>query len=40
VALIPGAEEKTLGHGDEVTETQGALVLENLVGEFLTNLGA
>lgn len=40
VGLLPGADEETLGHGDEITETQGALVLENLIGEFLTNLGS
>jgi phospholipid/cholesterol/gamma-HCH transport system substrate-binding protein len=39
VSLIPGGDEDTLGSGDEITETQGALVLENLIGEFLTNLG-
>ena len=39
IALMPGADEETLADGDEISETQGALVLENLVGEFLTNLG-
>ncbi len=39
ISLLPGADEETLGPGDEITETQGALVLENLIGEFLTNLG-
>ena len=40
VSLIPGAEEKLLGSGDTITETQGALVLENLIGDFLTKSGA
>ncbi len=39
ISLLPGADEETLGPGDEITETQGALILENLIGEFLTNLG-
>lgn len=39
ISLMPGAEEEYLQNGDEVTDTQGALVLENLIGEFLTNLG-
>ena len=40
IGLLPGADEETLGDGDEITETQGALVLENLIGDFLTNLGS
>ena len=39
ISLMPGADEVYLQNGDEVTDTQGALVLENLIGEFLTNLG-
>ncbi len=39
ISLAPGADEEMLDEGDEITETQGALVLENLIGEFLTNLG-
>ena len=39
VSLLPGAEEETLAQGDEITDTQGALVLENLIGEFVTNIG-
>ena len=39
IGLAPGADDEMLGPGDEITETQGALVLENLIGEFLTNLG-
>ena len=39
IGLSPGADDETLQHGDEITETQGALVLENLIGEFLTNIG-
>ena len=39
VGLLPGGDDEKLAAGDEITDTQGALVLENLIGEFLTNLG-
>ena len=39
VSLLPGGDEETLQPGDEITETQGALVLEKLIGEFLSNFG-
>lgn len=39
VGLIPGADEDTLAAGDEISETQGAIVLENLIGEFVTSMG-
>jgi len=39
IGLLPGADDEMLQHGDEITETQGALVLENLIGDFLTNMG-
>lgn len=35
VALSPGAEEETLGHGDPIHQTQSAVVLEELIGQFL-----
>lgn len=34
-----GAEEDVLKDGDEVYDTQSALVLENLIGQFLMNAG-
>ena len=40
VGLSPGADEEMLGDGDEIEETQGALVLENLIGDLVTRLGA
>jgi len=40
VSLLPGADEETLADGDVIEETQGALVLENLVGDLITRLGA
>ena len=39
IGLVPGADEEMLGDGDELLETQGAIVLENLIGQFLSNLG-
>jgi phospholipid/cholesterol/gamma-HCH transport system substrate-binding protein len=35
VALEAGAEEKMLAQGDTLKITQGAVVLENLIGQFL-----
>ncbi len=40
VNLLPGADEEMLADGDEITDTQGALVLENLIGDFITRQGA
>ena len=40
VNLLPGAEEEMLGDGDEILDTQGALVLENLIGDLVTSLGS
>ena len=39
IGLLPGSDETTLKDGGEITETQGAIVLENLIGQFLTSLG-
>lgn len=39
IGLLPGSEETKLADGGEITETQGAIVLENLIGQFLTTLG-
>jgi len=39
IALTPGADEELLASGDFLTETQGALVLEKLIGDFVTSLG-
>ena len=40
VELEPGAEEDTLGPGDEIDYTQSAVVLERLIGRLVQNLGA
>ncbi|MDD4881766.1 MAG: outer membrane lipid asymmetry maintenance protein MlaD [Gallionellaceae bacterium] len=37
IALEAGAEEKMLAQGDVLKITQGAVVLENLIGQFLYN---
>lgn len=38
VDLDPGGSEQLLQHGDEILYTQGALVLERLIGRFLLEL--
>jgi phospholipid/cholesterol/gamma-HCH transport system substrate-binding protein len=40
IALEPGAEETTLGAGDEIQFTQSAVVLERLIGKLIQNLGS
>lgn len=40
VNLLPGAEEDALMDGDEIMDTQGAVVLENLIGDLMTSLGS
>lgn len=35
IGIDPGADEKNLAAGDTVTATQSAVVLENLIGQFL-----
>jgi phospholipid/cholesterol/gamma-HCH transport system substrate-binding protein len=39
ISLMPGADEEMLQDGDYITDTQGALVLENLIGDFITRMG-
>ena len=40
IGLEPGAEEKTLVAGDVIKQTQSAVVLENLISQFLFNKAA
>ena len=37
VALSIGADEDILAQGDEIIDTQPALILEELIGKFLMN---
>ncbi len=37
IGLEPGAEEKNLAGGDAIKQTQSAVVLENLISQFLFN---
>jgi phospholipid/cholesterol/gamma-HCH transport system substrate-binding protein len=37
VGLEAGGDDKNLGAGDMITQTQSAVVLENLIGQFLFN---
>ena len=39
IALVPGAEDEVLKDGSEIEDTQGALILEDLVGQFVKRLG-
>ena len=40
VGIEAGADEKLLAAGDTITTTQSAVVLENLIGQFLYNKAA
>ena len=40
VNLLPGADEEVLGDGDHIMDTQGAMVLEKLIGDLVTRFGA
>ena len=40
IALEPGADETTLGAGDEIQFTQSAVILERLNGKLIQNLGS
>lgn len=37
IGITPGAEDETLHEGDRISDTQSALVLEDLIGKFLFN---
>ena len=39
LALVPGGDEKMLADGGEVTITQSAVSLEDLLGKFIFNVG-
>ena len=39
VALAPGGDYDPLQDGDRILFTQSAVVLENLIGRFMTNMG-
>lgn len=40
VSLMPGADEEMLEDGDTISDTQGALVLEKLIGDFVSRMGS
>ena len=35
ISLVPGGSEKMLGNGGRITETQGSVSLESLLGKFI-----
>jgi phospholipid/cholesterol/gamma-HCH transport system substrate-binding protein len=37
IGLAPGGDEKVLASGDRISKTQKAVVLEDLIGQFLTS---
>ncbi|MBD3892410.1 outer membrane lipid asymmetry maintenance protein MlaD [Hydrogenophaga sp.] len=37
IGIVPGADERVLAEGDVLRQTQSAVVLENLIGQFLFN---
>lgn len=39
IAISVGGDPETLKDGDEIADTQSSLVLEDLIGKVLTNLG-
>jgi len=40
IGLEPGADEKNLAGGDVIRQTQSAVVLENLIGQFINSKAA
>jgi len=40
IGIEPGGDERNLAEGDVVTQTQSAMVLENLIGQFLFDKAA
>lgn len=40
IGLEPGADEKNLVAGDRINQTQSAVVLENLIGQFINSKAA
>jgi len=40
IGIEPGGDEKNLAAGDAITSTQSAVILENLIGQFLFNKAA
>jgi len=40
IGIEPGGDERNLAQGDVITHTQSAVVLENLIGQFLFNRAA
>ncbi|MEN9628797.1 MAG: hypothetical protein RJA10_2024 [Pseudomonadota bacterium] len=40
IGIEPGGDDKNLAAGDTIAQTQSAVVLENLIGQFLTGKAA
>ncbi len=39
IGLVQGGDETMLNEGDTITETSSAIVLENLISQFMANMG-
>lgn len=39
ISIVPGAEDTYLKEGSVIQDTQGALILEDLIGQFLKSMG-
>ncbi len=40
ISLTPGGDDKLLADGGEILDTQSALILEDLIGQFLFSKGS
>ncbi len=40
IGIEPGGDERNIAQGDVITRTQSAVILENLIGQFLFNKAA
>lgn len=40
IGVVPGGEDAVLGEGDKIKFTQSALVLENLIGQFVAGMAS
>jgi phospholipid/cholesterol/gamma-HCH transport system substrate-binding protein len=39
VTIVPGGDEELLADGSVIADTQGALILEDLIGQFVSSMG-
>lgn len=39
ITIVPGGDEEFLDEGSVIADTQGALILEDLIGQFVSSMG-